>query len=58
MWYLHSHFEWLRLSYSSIQFLLEVCLAAHLEEFLDGLQYMSNGYCLPGKAGGSPGWNS
>ena len=40
MWYLHSHFEWLKLSYSSIRFLLDVCLAAHLEEFLDGLPEM------------------
>jgi len=39
---LHSHFEWLKLSYSSIRFLLDVCLAAHLEEFLDGLPEMSN----------------
>jgi hypothetical protein len=30
-------------------------LAAHLEEFLDGLPEMSNCYCLPGKAGGTPG---
>jgi hypothetical protein len=37
MWYLHSHFEWLKLSYSSIQILLDVCLAAHSEKFLDGL---------------------
>ena len=55
MWYLHSHFEWLKLSYSSIWILLDVCLAAHLEEFLDGLQEMSNCCCLPGKAGGTPG---
>jgi hypothetical protein len=27
-------------------------LAAHVEEFLDGLPEMSNCYCLPGKAGG------
>jgi hypothetical protein len=27
-------------------------LAAHLEEFLDGLPEMSNCYCHPGKAGG------
>jgi hypothetical protein len=54
MWYLHSHFEWLKLSYSSIQILLDVCLAAHLEEFLDGFQEMSNCCCLPGKAGGTP----
>src|SRR5208283_4409174 len=33
-WYLHSHFEWLKLSYSSIQILLDVCLAAHVLEFL------------------------
>src|ERR1035438_9443988 len=55
MWYLHSHFEWLKLSFSSIRFLLDVCLAAHLEEFLDGLPEMSNCYCLPGKAVGTPG---
>jgi hypothetical protein len=54
MWYLHSHFEWLKLSYSSIRILLDVCLAAHLEEFLDGLPEMSNCCCLPGKAGGTP----
>jgi hypothetical protein len=30
-------------------------LAAHSEEFLDGLPEMSNCYCLPGKAGGTPG---
>src|SRR5271154_4760237 len=53
-WYLHSHFEWLKLSNSSIQSLLEVCLAAHLSESLDGLPQMSNCYCLPGRAGGSP----
>jgi hypothetical protein len=41
MWYLHSHFEWLKLSYSSIQILLDVCLAAHLEEFLDGFPLLS-----------------
>jgi hypothetical protein len=29
-------------------------LAAHLEESLDGLQKMSNFYCLPGRAGGTP----
>jgi hypothetical protein len=29
-------------------------LAAHGEEFLDGLPEMSNCYCHPGKAGGSP----
>jgi hypothetical protein len=29
-------------------------LAAHVEEFLDGLPEMSNCYCHPGKAGGSP----
>jgi hypothetical protein len=33
-------------------------LAAHLEEFLDGLPEMSNCYCHPGKAGGSPFGNS
>jgi hypothetical protein len=27
-------------------------LAAHVEEFLDGLPEMSNCYCHPGKAGG------
>jgi hypothetical protein len=27
-----------------------VCLAAHVEEFLDGLPEMSNCYCHPGKA--------
>jgi len=47
-WYLHSHFEWLKLSKSSIQFLLEVCLAAHDSESLGGLTKMSNFYCLPG----------
>src|SRR5260370_25989853 len=26
--------------------------------FLDGLPKMSNCYCLPGRAGGSPGWTS
>src|SRR5271170_7559530 len=57
-WYLHSHFEWLKLSYSSIQFLLVMCLAAHDSESLGGLQNMSNFYCLPGRAGGSPHWNS
>jgi len=45
---------WLELAYSSIQFLLFVCLAAHAEEFLDGLQEMSNCYCHPGKTGSSP----
>jgi hypothetical protein len=61
MWYLHSHFEWLKLSNSSIPFLLDVCLAAHLEASLDGLTNMSNFYCPPaepiGRAGGSTGWN-
>jgi hypothetical protein len=33
-------------------------LAAHGEEFLDGLPEMSNCYCHPGKAGGSPFRNS
>src|SRR5664280_386726 len=53
-WYLHSHFEWLKLSYSSIQFLLCVCFAAHARSFLDGLPYLSNFACLPGRAGGTP----
>lgn len=43
-----------KLAYSSIRFLLFVRLAAHLEEFLDGLQEMSIGDCHPGKAGDSP----
>jgi hypothetical protein len=34
--------------------LLRVCLAAHAPEFLDGLPYLSNFYCLPGRAGGFP----
>jgi hypothetical protein len=55
---LQSHFVWLKLAYSSIRFLLFVCLAAHVEEFLDGLPEMSNSYCHPGKAGGSPSGNS
>jgi hypothetical protein len=54
MWYLHPHFEWLKLSNSSIQFLLDVCLAAHVSESLGGLPNMSNFYCLPGRAGGTP----
>src|SRR6266568_1362285 len=54
--YLHSHFEWLKLSYSSIRILLDVCLAAHSWSFLDGLPKMSNCYCLPGRAGGTPRW--
>src|ERR1019366_8856855 len=54
MCYLQSHFILLKLAYSSIRFLLFVCLAAHVEEFLDGLPEMSNCYCHPGKAGGSP----
>jgi hypothetical protein len=29
-------------------------LAAHVLEFSGGLPEMSNGYCHPGKAGGSP----
>src|SRR5664279_2800271 len=53
-WYLHSYFEWLKLSYSSIQFLLCVCFAAHARSFLDGLPYLSNFACLPGRAGGTP----
>src|ERR1039458_5294267 len=53
-WYLHSHFEWLKLSYSSIQFLLCVCFAAHAWSLLDGLPYLSNFACLPGRAGGTP----
>src|SRR5664279_5173226 len=53
-WYLHSHFEWLKLSYSSIQFLLCVCFAAHAWSFLHGLPYLSNFACLPGRAGGTP----
>src|SRR5664279_3335073 len=53
-WYLHSHFEWLKLSCSSIQFLLCVCFAAHARSFLDGLPYLSNFACLPGRAGGTP----
>src|SRR5664280_2357983 len=53
-WYLHSHFEWLKLSYSSIQFLLCVCFAAHARSFLDGLPYLSNFACLPGRAGVTP----
>jgi len=48
----------LRLAYSSIQFLLFVCSAAHVEEFLDGLPEMSNCCCHAGKAGGSPFGNS
>ena len=51
LWYLHSHFEWLKLSYSSIQFLLCVCFAAHARSFLDGLPDLSNFACLPGRAG-------
>jgi hypothetical protein len=47
-WYLHSHFEWHKLSNSSIQFLLEVCLAAHDSESLGGLPKMSHFYRLPG----------
>src|ERR1022692_3093423 len=53
-WHLHSPFEWLKLSYSSIQFLLCVCFAAHAWSFLDGLPYLSNFACLPGRAGGTP----
>ena len=44
-------FRMVKLAYSSIRFLLFVCLAAHVEEFLDGLPEMSNCYCHPGKAG-------
>ena len=33
-WYLQSHAVWLKLWYSSIGFLLFVCLAAHVLEFL------------------------
>ena len=53
-WYLHSPLEWLKLSYSSIQFLLCVCFAAHAGSCLDGRQYLSNSECLPGRAGGTP----
>jgi hypothetical protein len=31
-----------------------VCFAAHVLEFLDGLPYLSNFSCLPGRAGGTP----
>ncbi len=31
-WYLHSHREWLKLSYSSIRFLLLVCFAGSRRE--------------------------
>ena len=33
-------------------------MAAHVEEFLGGLPEMSNCYCHPGRAGGSPIANS
>src|SRR5262249_923094 len=61
-WYLHSHFVCLKLSYSSIDGSLFVCLAAHEPEFHRWasavqprlLPELSNFYCLPGRAGGSP----
>jgi hypothetical protein len=31
-----------------------VCFAAHAWSFLDGLPYLSNFACLPGRAGGTP----
>ncbi|MGA2992544.1 MAG: hypothetical protein ABSD88_18905, partial [Candidatus Korobacteraceae bacterium] len=37
-----------------IQILLCVCFAAHVRSFLDGLPYLSNFGCLPGRAGGTP----
>src|SRR3954452_18685912 len=55
-WYLHSHREWLRLSNSSIVAQPSVCLAAHGSERHDGPPNMSNFCCLPGIAGGLPGF--
>lgn len=49
-WGLHSHFAWLKLSYSLTPILLEACLAAHSWGSLDGLPQASNCYCLPGTA--------
>src|SRR5690349_8031258 len=57
-WYLHSHFEWLRLACSSIVGFPLVRLAAHEWKSLDGLLEMSNFYCHPGRAGGSPAFAS
>jgi hypothetical protein len=54
MRYLQSHFEWLKLSYSSIRFLLDVCLAAHVEEFLDGPLQCQTASATPAEAGGLP----
>jgi hypothetical protein len=51
---LHSHLEWHNLAYSSIQILLDVCLAAHLSEFFGWATEKSIGYCHPGKVGGTP----
>ncbi len=55
---LQPHFEWFKFPNSSIQFLLVVCLAAHDTESLGGLPNMSNFFCLPGRAGGTPDWIS
>src|SRR5689334_8074215 len=53
-WYLHSHFVWLRLSISSIAYSLSCAWRLTSGSFRDGLRYLSNFYCLPGRAGGLP----
>jgi len=53
-WYLHSHFKWLTLSYSSIRDSPRSVLGGSpLGVSLDGLPQMSNRYCHTGKAGGT-----
>ena len=53
-WYLHSHFVWLKLSYSSIVKTPFRVLGGSHPESSGGLPELSNFYCHPGKAGGSP----
>src|ERR1019366_444084 len=55
-WYLHSHFEWLKLLYSSIQILLDVCLAAHLLELLGWTSENVKLLQPPRQGRGTPHW--
>src|SRR5260370_36711396 len=52
-WYLHSHFERLKLSYSSIQILLDGCLAAHLSAFLEWTPENARLLLPPAHSGGN-----
>src|SRR5215218_3295669 len=57
-WYLQSHFVWLRLSSSSIDEVSSRVLGGSRlgASSVGRLQEMSNFYCHPGRAGGSPGY--